>query len=227
VEPAHLLGGEAVGLPVPAQPAGPEDLVAVDGPDPGHEGRVGEQGSQPFVPGPEAGPEGLPGHGVGQRVDGAGPAVGQLGQLLLPGQEQLAGLPKVQDPQVAADREAEHGVGLAVHQGGAALLEEPSGGAQVDHQGGRVRAAVEAEHEEVAEAGGGAELAAMEPVGELPAVAVATHHLGRPHLDRLDLPAADLFVEVVAEGLDLRQLGHGLLRRAASPERPRAGRGAV
>ncbi len=145
----------------------------------------------------------------------------------LPGQEQLAGLPEVEDPQVAADREAEHGVGLAVHRGGAALLEEPSGGAEVDHQGGRLRAAVEAEQQEVPEAGGGAQLAAEEPVGELPAVAVAAHHPGRPHLDRLDLPAADLLVEVVAEGLDLRQLGHGLLRRAALPERPRAGRRAV
>jgi hypothetical protein len=43
--------------------------------------------------------------------------------------------------------------------------------------------------------------------------------VGGPHLDAFDPPALDLLVEVVAEGLDLGQLGHGLLRRTPTPER--------
>src|SRR4029453_4077854 len=84
--------------------------------------------------------------------------------------------------------------------------------------------AVRAEQEQVAEAGAGAELAAEQPVGELGAVAGAPHDPGSADLDRLDLAASDLLVEVPSEGLDLRQLGHGLLRRAASPQPPPAGR---
>ena len=79
--------------PVPAQPAGPEDLVAVDRPDPGHEGWIDRAGSAAVRAWPPGWLRGPAGHGVGQRVDGAAPAVGQLGQLVLPGEEQLAGLP--------------------------------------------------------------------------------------------------------------------------------------
>src|ERR1700730_17457322 len=74
--------------------------------------------------------------------------------------------------------------------------------------------AVEAEDEELAAPLHRRDLAAFEQTDELLLVAMTADRTGAGHLDRLDLLADDLLVEVAAQPLAVRQLRH---RRPPAP----------
>ncbi len=195
----------------PAQPTRPEDLVGVDRPDAGHEtAGSGEQGPAAGYPGPAAGPQepARPGRRPAGRWPRRQRRPAPPARPGRPGTAQPVRSPQVEER--AGRRRPRSWARASVWRppGRAAARRQAPVGPRSTTQAGRLRG------RRRGRAGGRfpgraalPSLAADEPVGELLAVAVAARP-GPPHLDRLDLPAADLLVEVLAEGLDLRQLGH-------------------
>ena len=133
--------------------------------------------------------------------------------------EQLAEGAGIDEAQLAALGEGDHRMGV----GGLRLLGalgplQLAAHAQVDDQG---RAVVEAEQQVLAGPVDRLDGVALEPGAELLGARVATDRAPVAHLDRLDLPADDLALEVAPDGLDFGKLRHSpRLSRPPTIRRP-------